>query len=136
MHRMASCIRGIFHKVLQVPVYLLQSFCIPSFPPAALLRYYPTSVMETGHDILFFWVARMIMMGLFFTGKAPFQTVYLHGLVRVPADPGGRGGWVGGWVGGWAGAALWAPGDGRVGRVFGLHSLAPSMLAGCVPRAQ
>jgi valyl-tRNA synthetase len=38
--------------------------------------------METGHDILFFWVARMIMMGLEFTGKAPFSTVYLHGLVR------------------------------------------------------
>ncbi len=38
--------------------------------------------METGYDILFFWVARMIMMGLEFTGKAPFNTVYLHGLVR------------------------------------------------------
>lgn len=38
--------------------------------------------METGHDILFFWVARMIMMGIEFTGKAPFHTVYLHGLVR------------------------------------------------------
>ncbi|GAQ82275.1 valyl-tRNA synthetase [Klebsormidium nitens] len=47
-----------------------------------LLRYYPTQVLETGHDILFFWVARMIMMGIEFTGKAPFETVYLHGLVR------------------------------------------------------
>lgn len=47
-----------------------------------LERFYPTSVMETGHDILFFWVARMIMMGLHLTGKAPFHTVYLHGLVR------------------------------------------------------
>ena len=37
--------------------------------------------METGHDILFFWVARMIMMGLEFTGKAPFSTIFLHGLV-------------------------------------------------------
>ncbi|CAL8463583.1 g3117 [Coccomyxa elongata] len=47
-----------------------------------LARFYPTSVMETGHDILFFWVARMIMMGLEFTGRAPFSTVFLHGLVR------------------------------------------------------
>jgi len=47
------------------------------------LRYfYPTSVMETGYDILFFWIARMIMMGLEDTGDIPFHTVYLHGLVR------------------------------------------------------
>ena len=47
------------------------------------LRYfYPTSVMETGYDILFFWVARMIMMGLEDTGKIPFHTVYLNGLIR------------------------------------------------------
>jgi len=45
-------------------------------------RFYPTHIMETGHDILFFWVARMIMMGLWFTDKPPFHTVYLHGLVR------------------------------------------------------
>ncbi|RMG71982.1 MAG: valine--tRNA ligase [Chloroflexi bacterium] len=45
-------------------------------------RFYPTHVMETGHDILFFWVARMIMMGMWFTDKPPFHTVYLHGLVR------------------------------------------------------
>lgn len=46
-----------------------------------LQRYYPTSIMETGHDILFFWVARMIMMGMWFTEEIPFHTVYLHGLV-------------------------------------------------------
>jgi valyl-tRNA synthetase len=47
------------------------------------LRYfYPGSVMETGYDILFFWVARMIMMGLEDTGEIPFHTVYLHGLIR------------------------------------------------------
>ncbi|PID84960.1 MAG: valine--tRNA ligase [Chloroflexi bacterium] len=47
-----------------------------------LQRFYPTDVMETGYDILFFWVARMVMSGLLYTNDIPFHTVYLHGLVR------------------------------------------------------
>ena len=46
--------------------------------------FYPTSVMETGYDIIFFWVARMMMMGIENMGKPPFHTVYLHGLVLDP----------------------------------------------------
>ena len=45
-------------------------------------KYYPTSLMETGYDILPFWVMRMLMMGIYLTGKVPFKKVYLHGLVR------------------------------------------------------
>ena len=47
-----------------------------------LARYYPTNALVTGKDILFFWVARMMMMGLHLTDRAPFETVYLHTLVR------------------------------------------------------
>jgi valyl-tRNA synthetase len=47
-----------------------------------LKRFHPTAVLETGYDILFFWVARMILMSGFHLGQVPFKTVYLHGLVR------------------------------------------------------
>jgi valyl-tRNA synthetase len=47
-------------------------------------RFYPTSVMETGYDIIFFWVARMVMLGIQLTGREPFHTVYLSGLIRDP----------------------------------------------------
>lgn len=47
-----------------------------------LERFYPTDVLETGYDILFFWVARMVMVGAMYTNDIPFHTVYLHGLVR------------------------------------------------------
>jgi valyl-tRNA synthetase len=48
-----------------------------------LERFYPATCLETGYDILFFWVARMVMMGIELTGQSPFEVVYLHGLVRA-----------------------------------------------------
>ena len=53
----------------------------PTRPPE-LKRYYPTNVLVTGFDIIFFWVARMMMMGLHFMKEVPFHTVYIHALVR------------------------------------------------------
>lgn len=47
-----------------------------------LKKYYPTSVLVTGYDIIFFWVARMVMMGLKFRGEVPFKKIFIHGLVR------------------------------------------------------
>lgn len=44
-------------------------------------KYYPANVLETGHDILFFWVIRMLLMGYELTGQTPFHEIYLHGLV-------------------------------------------------------
>jgi valyl-tRNA synthetase len=47
-----------------------------------LAHFYPNTILETGHDILFFWVARMVMMGIALTGQLPFRKVYLHSIVR------------------------------------------------------
>jgi valyl-tRNA synthetase len=87
----AACSKCGGHTLFQDPDVLdtwfssgLWPFSTLGWPQdtADLNRFYPTSVMETGYDIIFFWVARMIMMGLEMTGQAPFHTVYLHGLVR------------------------------------------------------
>ena len=51
-------------------------------PTPDLARFYPGTLLETGHDILFFWVARMVMLGLELTDTLPFTTVYLHAMVR------------------------------------------------------
>ncbi len=86
-----SCARCGRHNIEQDPDVLDTWFSSALWPFSTLgwpdetpdlKAFYPTSVMETGYGILFFWVARMIMMGLEFTGQVPFHTVYLHGHVR------------------------------------------------------
>ena len=86
-----ACVHCGSKQIIQDPDVLDTWFSSALWPHSTLgwpedtddLRYfYPGSVMETGYDILFFWVARMIMMGLEDTGEIPFHTVYLHGLIR------------------------------------------------------
>lgn len=57
------------------------------FQTSNLVNYYPLSLMETGHDILFFWVARMVMLGTQLTGRLPFNKILLHGII---CDSNGR----------------------------------------------
>eukprot|EP00180_Rhodochaete_pulchella_P002608 Plantae.Rhodophyta-Rhodochaete_pulchella.ctg4010.p1 GENE.Plantae.Rhodophyta-Rhodochaete_pulchella.ctg4010~~Plantae.Rhodophyta-Rhodochaete_pulchella.ctg4010.p1 ORF type:complete len:861 (+),score=137.05 Plantae.Rhodophyta-Rhodochaete_pulchella.ctg4010:40-2622(+) len=54
----------------------------PDIASEDVKNFYPNTVLETGYDIIFFWVARMMMLGIELTGKAPFSVIYLHGLVR------------------------------------------------------
>ncbi|MFW9822707.1 MAG: valine--tRNA ligase [Candidatus Thorarchaeota archaeon] len=54
----------------------------PNIEAPDYLRYYPTDTRETGYDILFFWVAKEMMMGIELTGESPYHTVYLHGMIR------------------------------------------------------
>ncbi|KAI5074649.1 hypothetical protein GOP47_0010610 [Adiantum capillus-veneris] len=82
---------GQEHNLDQDPDVLDTWFSSAIFPYAALgwpdntsdfRTFFPTSVLETGHDILFFWVARIVMLGVNLTGQVPFKQVYLHAMVR------------------------------------------------------
>lgn len=89
--KVLNCIYCKSKNIKKDPDVLDTWFSSGQWPFATLLTskdkkdfktFYPTDVMETGWDILFFWVARMIMFGIYSTKKIPFKTVYLHGLVR------------------------------------------------------
>lgn len=70
------------HQEIEITPSASTSPTLSSVPAGDLARFYPASVLETGYDILFFWVARMVMLGLELTDQVPFRTIYLHGLVR------------------------------------------------------
>lgn len=63
-------------------IFPLSVFGWPDDSSADFANFFPGSLLETGHDILFFWVARMVMASLFLTGKLPFNEIYLHAMVR------------------------------------------------------